>query len=786
MTYRTTVSRLVFALLLLVGQRTLCSAQSVEIVAGGGTAGEGAPATHAKLIEPFATGIDGKGNLYIVEMEGGERVYKVDKIGKISTVAGTGEKGYSGDGGLAVKAQINGSHHLLVLPNGDILLADTFNQRIRRIDGKTKIITTIAGTGEKGFSGDGGLATQAKFGGIYCLALDAKASRLYACDLDNRRIRAIDMKTGIVTTVAGNGKQGVPRDYQPALESPLTDPRAIALDSVGNLYILERGGDALRVVGQDGKIHTVIGKPIPLPPVPGALNGPKHLCVDRQDNVLIADTENNRILKYFSGTSELKVIAGSNSPTAPIATEGGNLTPLQIRLERPHGVYVHKDGSIYIADSSHGLVLRIPSKPSPIKEGTVNIVVPFQQETLVNGKPKGWETWAAREEIAPHTTLEPHSGRSGQAALRIASEGNVTAFGGWRHRIEGVTAGKTYHFICYYKAKEVAHELRSIAARLDWLDASGERARPPDYALNTGKEGDWTRVEYTTTAPEHAKTVLIELSLGWTEHGTVLWDGVEFAETAPSKGRVVRAMTIYHRPRNTHSIAESVESFCKIAESAVAQKPDILCLPEGITGIGTGKTYYEASEPVPGPTTKRLGELAKHLNCYIVAGVYERAGKILYNSSVLIARNGELAGIYRKTHLPREEVEGGIMPGNAYPVFQTDFGTIGMMICWDVQFPETARAMGLKGAEMILLPIAGGSEVLAKARAIENHLFLVTSSYDMKTFIVDPTGEVLAEATEAKPIAIAEIPLDHKYIQPWLGDMKPRTWKERRPDIPVK
>ena len=107
------------------------------------------------------------------------------------------------------------------------------------------------------------------------------------------------------------------------------------------------------------------------------------------------------------------------------------------------------------------------------------------------------------------------------------------------------------------------------------------------------------------------------------------------------------------------------------------------------------------------------------------------------------------------------------------------------MICWDIQFPEPARAMAYQGADILLLPIAGGSEILAKARAIENHVFLISSSYDMKSFLLDPTGQVLAEATDATPFAQAELCLDAQIIQPWLGDMKPRAWRECRPDVPV-
>jgi predicted amidohydrolase len=401
------------------------------------------------------------------------------------------------------------------------------------------------------------------------------------------------------------------------------------------------------------------------------------------------------------------------------------------------------------------------------------------------GLPEGWTTWSPRNAIAPRFALDPHGGRSGSGALKIEGSANPAAFGAWRRRVEGVAGGQVYRFTAYYRAAGVAHARRSIAARLDWLDAKGERAQPPDYALDTGREGDWTRVEQVAVAPASAKSVVIELSLGWSPAGTVWWDDVRLQEEAAPRDRVVRVLTVYHRPRSTKSAAESVAQFCRIVEGAAPQKPDLVCLPEGITVVGTGKSYPEVAEPVPGPTTRTLGALAARLRCYIVAGLYEGVGEVIYNTAVLIDRQGKVAGTYRKTHLPREEVEGGLTPGNSYPVFDTDFGRVGLMICWDVQFPEPARAMALQGAEVILLPIWGGSDVLARARAIENHLFMVTSSYDMKTFIVDPAGTILAEADGDHPTALAELHLDRPILQPWLGNMKPRTWKERRPDIPV-
>ncbi len=344
-----------FVVIFLLFTPNLARADKVVLVAGGGSGGDGGLATAAKLVNPFGVGFDRAGNTYIVEMEGGERVRMIDRKGIITTIAGTGEKGDSGEGGPATKAKINGCHHLLVLPNGDILLAQAFNNKVSRIDRRTGIIKTIAGTGVSGYSGDGGPATRAKFGGIYCLALSPKNDRLYLCDLDNRRIRAVDMKTGVVTTIAGNGRKGVPEDGQTATESPLVDPRAIAVDKRGSLYILERSGNALRIVDSSGKIRTLI-RPKPKPSSPlDNLNGPKHLCVDRDANVLIADTENNRIVKFIRRTGKLVIIAGTGKEGAGGA--GGSAK--EIELNRPHGVFARTDGVIYISDSENGRVLRI-------------------------------------------------------------------------------------------------------------------------------------------------------------------------------------------------------------------------------------------------------------------------------------------------------------------------------------------------------------------------------------------------------------------------------------------
>jgi sugar lactone lactonase YvrE len=352
----------VFALLLLfiALAQSSTAAPKVVLVAGGGDGSDGTPAVKAELESPFGVDFDRAGILYLVEMTG-QRVRRIDKNGQLTTIAGDGAKGSAGDGGPAVRAQFNGMHALAIGPDDTLYLADTWNNSVRAIDLKSGKIRRIAGTGEKGYGGDGGPATAAKFGGVYCASLNPAGDALYLADLDNRRIRRVDLSTGFVSTVAGNGARGVPDDGALAVGAPLVDPRAVAVDKADNVYVLERSGHALRVVDSAGKIHTLIGTE-----KPGAsdgtgdartatLNGPKHLCVDHDGNVIIADTENHLIRKYLPRERKIVRIAGSGRK----GSAGIDGPPLEVELNQPHGVYIHRDGTLYISDSSNHRVLKV-------------------------------------------------------------------------------------------------------------------------------------------------------------------------------------------------------------------------------------------------------------------------------------------------------------------------------------------------------------------------------------------------------------------------------------------
>ncbi|MBM3813672.1 MAG: carbon-nitrogen hydrolase family protein [Acidimicrobiia bacterium] len=400
-----------------------------------------------------------------------------------------------------------------------------------------------------------------------------------------------------------------------------------------------------------------------------------------------------------------------------------------------------------------------------------------------DSSPDGWTRWAPREEIAPRAFLETSVSRGQPNSLAVAADGNAAAFGGWQYTLSGIQPRVFYRFLAHYRCERVAQESLQILARLDWLSASGKRVSQPEHPWLVSRDGAWRRLSMEVPAPEDAAAVKIQLFLRNAPNATVWWDDLSFHEIPDPGPRNVRIASVNLRPRQTGSAQASVDRFLQLIGSSVSAA-DIILLPEGITMIGTGKSFPEVAESVPGPTTARLAEMARRKRAYIAAGIYERDGTAIYNTAVLLDREGNLAGKYRKVYLPREELEGGLTPGSSYPVFPTDFGKVGMMICWDVQFADPARHLALQGAEILLVPIWGGDLSLAKARAIENRVFLVSSGYDYPTHIMDPNGEILSQAASDGSIAYSVIDLNRRYLDRWLGDMRARFHKEVRLDLP--
>ena len=397
---------------------------------------------------------------------------------------------------------------------------------------------------------------------------------------------------------------------------------------------------------------------------------------------------------------------------------------------------------------------------------------------------RGWKAWAPRPELQPRCYVDTAEFRSTPSALAISGNGKAAEYGGWSYQAS-IQPGRHYRLTAHYRTKAVSHEQLRVVARLDWLDATEKRVGYPDYAYLNEPAGDWKRFTLEAPAPDRATAVRIELTLGWSPLGTVWWDDLVLEEIAAPRPRPVRIGSVSLRPRQTGGKEGSVNAFLKALDEVATGKPDIVCLGEGITLIGHNADFSSLAEPIPGPTTQRLGAKARQHKMYIVAGVYERDGEVLYNTAVLVDRQGNVAGKYRKVYLPREEIEGGLTPGNSYPVFETDFGRIGMMICWDSQYADPARALAAQGAEIIFLPIWGGYSKLMQARALENHVYLVTAGYDCETAVYNPLGEALHSTRDSGVLKTVAIDLSQRFIEPWLGDMRGRFHKELRLDVPI-
>jgi sugar lactone lactonase YvrE len=322
----------------------------VTVVVGQLLPSEGGPAAATSpLHRPFGVDFDRDGNMMIAELEGG-RVHRLTAAGSLATIAGDGSQGYTGDTGPAARATFDGMHNVAVTVAGDIYIADSWNHCVRKIEKASGTITTIAGTGQAGFAGDGGLATAAMFNFVMCITLNAAEDTLYVADLKNLRIRAVNLLSGTVETIAGNGKRGVPQDGAPALHAPLVDPRAVTVDSRGQVYILERGGHALRVVLPDGTIQTVAGTGEKGyrdgPPLQARFGAPKHICVDAEDNVYIADDVNRAIRKYDPVAHTVSTVLGR-----------GRGNPA-VELSHPHGV-CFEQGKLVVVDTGNNRILRL-------------------------------------------------------------------------------------------------------------------------------------------------------------------------------------------------------------------------------------------------------------------------------------------------------------------------------------------------------------------------------------------------------------------------------------------
>lgn len=333
-----------------------------------GYAGDGGPAAQALLNGPFDVGFDANGNLYFSDTFN-HCIRRVDKrTNIITTVAGCGEAGYSGDGGPSTLARFNEPYGIAVDKAGNIFVADRHNHCVRRVDRASGIVTTFAGDGSSGFSGDDGPAARAAMVEPNGLAFDPAQTRLYITDVADHRVRVVDLASGIIWTFAGTGEAEHSGDGGPATAAGIHGARAVKVAADGTVYILERQGSTLRAIDpHTGIITTIAGTGARAyagdggPALAASFNAPKELTIDGAGNVLVVDTENHVIRRVDRRTRSVATIAGSGRQGG----DGDGGPALAAALDRPHGAAVAADGSIYIGDTNNHRIRKLARPRAP-------------------------------------------------------------------------------------------------------------------------------------------------------------------------------------------------------------------------------------------------------------------------------------------------------------------------------------------------------------------------------------------------------------------------------------
>jgi streptogramin lyase len=364
------MKRLLWASIIAIvgGSASLAEEFVVESIAGTGAPennGDAGPAQAINIGDPFGVEIGPDGALYVTEVRN-HRVRRLDlKSMEVSTVAGCGERGYTGDGGPAVKAELNEPYELRFDRDGNMYFVEMQNHVVRRVDRKTSTITTIAGNGRRGFAGDGGPAVEAMFNQPHSITLDDKDG-LYVADIGNHRIRRINLTTGMIESIAGNSERKLPRDGQPARYNPILGPRALCVDGNDLWIALREGHSVWRMDLTDGILHHVAGTGNSGfagdggPARAARLNGPKGIAIGIDKNLFIADTENQAIRRIDLRSGIVATIAGAEGPEQDGADDVG--VESRHSLNRPHGVCVGPDRSVYIGDTLNHRVLRVSTQ----------------------------------------------------------------------------------------------------------------------------------------------------------------------------------------------------------------------------------------------------------------------------------------------------------------------------------------------------------------------------------------------------------------------------------------
>lgn len=412
------------------------------------------------------------------------------------------------------------------------------------------------------------------------------------------------------------------------------------------------------------------------------------------------------------------------------------------------------------------------------------------------------EEWLER---SPRPEMKPEFKLIGSDTENLELEiacGESIGEHGWFEKSFPVVGGEYYEFQIHRVTTDVENPRRSAVVRISWKDEKGNSvlADPPpgreaekgsiplaepEHPLDVAPTANETDVRGTYRVPSKATQAVVELHLQWAPRGKVTWSNFKFDKTSAPAPRRVKLATIQYTPSGK-SIESNRTEFEPLLADAAKQGANLVVMGETINYVGLGMKPHEVAETIPGPSTDFFARIAEKYQTHLVVCIYEDDHNVTYNTAVLLDPKGAIVGKYRKVCLPHAEIEAGVTPGDSYPVFETELGKIGMMICYDGFFPEVARELTNNGAEVIAWPVWGCNPLLAQARACENHVYIVSSTYSspasnwMISAIFDHAGKPLAKATSVEQVVVVEVDLSQKHF--WrnnLGDFHNMVQRHR-------